>query len=191
MYRWSNADVCLRCDQFLLLKETLASWLPPWRQDAPASLQGLSRDAGQAPVPEPSLSRTPAGVVSPLPIWSKRLNSTLEANYQGEGWSGRRQRHGGHPIPSQASPARARFPCKSGTTEFANPTGSSGLLAWRALSGEDPLEGRVVGRVRLFRTGPVHDEVGDADRGVSADGVVELVDGAQTARQYRAGQDQP
>jgi hypothetical protein len=70
-------------------------------------------------------------------------------------------------------------------------SGSSGLLAWRVLSGEDPLEGRVVGRVRLFRTGPVHDEVGGADRGVSADGVVELVDGAQTARQYRAGQDQP
>jgi hypothetical protein len=70
-------------------------------------------------------------------------------------------------------------------------SGCSGLLAWRALSGEDPLEGRVVGPVRLFRTGPVHDEVGDADRGVSADGVVELVDGAQTARQYRAGQDQP
>jgi hypothetical protein len=37
----------------------------------------------------------------------------------------------------------------------------------------------------------VHDEVGDADCGVSADGVVELVDRAQTACQSGAGHDQP
>ena len=41
--------------------------------------------------------------------------------------------------------------------------------ASRALRGKDPFEGRVVGRVWLVRSGPVDDEVGDADRVLNGD----------------------
>ena len=47
---------------------------------------------------------------------------------------------------------------------------------------EDPFEDRVVSLVGVIRAGPVHDQVSDADGGISADGVFELVDGAQPAR---------
>jgi hypothetical protein len=73
---------------------------------------------------------------------------------------------------------------------FGTPHASSGIVRRRESSREDPLEHRVVSLVGVACARPVHDQVGDADGGVFADGVFELVDGAQAARQRGAGHDQ-
>ena len=115
---------------------------------------------------------------TPFAAWPEPdiLTTELRAHF-------RLLRNGGRASVASASPRcgatrqPTRHPSHGSVQRLLRPP------CFRALSGEDPLEGRVVGRVRLFRAGPVHDEVGDADRGVSADGVVELVDGVQTACQ--------
>jgi hypothetical protein len=53
VYRSANADVCLRCDQFLLLKETLASRLLPVRagraEPATPALNLTCAECGRSP----------------------------------------------------------------------------------------------------------------------------------------------